>query len=91
MAAGSSKDEIAGSPFVEQLLKKGYEVIYFTDVLDEYVMQVGAGLVCLGLPDGQTLFLCLCLGERLSRASHQLNHPPQPSAKLKSASGQWVT
>ncbi len=25
---------------MEQLLKKGYEVIYFTDVLDEYVMQV---------------------------------------------------
>jgi len=37
--AGTSKDEIAASPFVEQLLKKGYEVIYFTDVLDEYVMQ----------------------------------------------------
>ena len=29
---------MAGSPFVEQLLRKGYEVIYFTDVLDEYVM-----------------------------------------------------
>lgn len=37
--AGASKDEVAASPFVEQLLRKGYEVIYFTDVLDEYVMQ----------------------------------------------------
>lgn len=37
--AGASKEEIAKSPFVEQLLRKGYEVIYFTDVLDEYVMQ----------------------------------------------------
>ncbi|KAG2435339.1 hypothetical protein HXX76_007412 [Chlamydomonas incerta] len=36
--AGTSKEEVAGSPFVEQLLRKGYEVIYFTDVLDEYVM-----------------------------------------------------
>lgn len=40
LRAGSSKEEIGKSPFVEQLLKKGYEVIYFTDVLDEYVMQV---------------------------------------------------
>ncbi|KAL6748626.1 Hsp90 protein-domain-containing protein [Haematococcus lacustris] len=37
--AGSSKEEIEKSPFLEQLLRKGYEVIYFTDVLDEYVMQ----------------------------------------------------
>ncbi len=36
--AGNSKDEVANSPFVEQLLRKGYEVIFFTDVLDEYVM-----------------------------------------------------
>ena len=36
---GQSKEEIEKSPFVERLLKKGYEVIYFTDVLDEYVMQ----------------------------------------------------
>eukprot|EP00798_Chlamydomonas_sp_ICE-L_P027680 gene27680-7322_t len=37
--AGSSKAEIEQSPFLEKLLLKGYEVIYFTDVLDEYVMQ----------------------------------------------------
>eukprot|EP00197_Chlamydomonas_leiostraca_P012972 CAMPEP_0202865410 /NCGR_PEP_ID=MMETSP1391-20130828/5942_1 /ASSEMBLY_ACC=CAM_ASM_000867 /TAXON_ID=1034604 /ORGANISM="Chlamydomonas leiostraca, Strain SAG 11-49" /LENGTH=829 /DNA_ID=CAMNT_0049545253 /DNA_START=106 /DNA_END=2595 /DNA_ORIENTATION=+ len=37
--AGATKEEIAKSPFVEQLLRKGYEVIYYTDVLDEYVMQ----------------------------------------------------
>lgn len=33
--AGASKDEVAKSPFLERLLAKGYEVIYFTDVLDE--------------------------------------------------------
>ena len=27
------------SPFSEQLLEKGYEIIYFTDPVDEYVMQ----------------------------------------------------
>ncbi len=39
MPAGQTKEDIAKSPFVERLLKKDYEVIYFTDVLDEYVMQ----------------------------------------------------
>ena len=33
--AGQSKEDIAKSPFLEKLLMKGYEVIYFTDVLDE--------------------------------------------------------
>merc|ERR1712070_1323691 len=37
--AGSSKEEIAGSPFLEKLLKKDLEVIFFTDPIDEYVMQ----------------------------------------------------
>lgn len=36
---GSSKEEVAASPFLERLTSKGYEVIYFTDVLDEYLMQ----------------------------------------------------
>eukprot|EP01026_Neomeris_dumetosa_P057149 TRINITY_DN524_c0_g1_i3.p1 TRINITY_DN524_c0_g1~~TRINITY_DN524_c0_g1_i3.p1 ORF type:complete len:809 (-),score=211.28 TRINITY_DN524_c0_g1_i3:419-2845(-) len=37
--AGQSYDEVANSPFVENLLVKGYEVIYFTDPVDEYMMQ----------------------------------------------------
>ncbi|KAK9806925.1 hypothetical protein WJX72_007685 [[Myrmecia] bisecta] len=37
--AGESKEALAKSPFLEQLLKKGYEVIYFTDSIDEYMMQ----------------------------------------------------
>ncbi|PSC75445.1 endoplasmin-like protein [Micractinium conductrix] len=36
---GGSKDEVASSPFVEALEEKGYEVLYMTDPLDEYVMQ----------------------------------------------------
>lgn len=34
--AGSSFEEVASSPFVERLLKKGYEVLYLTDPVDEY-------------------------------------------------------
>ena len=37
--AGESQEEIAKSPFLEKLVQKGYEVILFTDPIDEYVMQ----------------------------------------------------
>ncbi|VAI81297.1 unnamed protein product [Triticum turgidum subsp. durum] len=36
---GSSKEQLEKSPFLEQLTKKNYEVIYFTDPVDEYLMQ----------------------------------------------------
>lgn len=34
--AGSSKSEVMRSPFVERLLKKGYEVLYLVEAVDEY-------------------------------------------------------
>lgn len=37
--AGTSHEELATSPFVERLLKKGYEVLYLVDPIDEYCMQ----------------------------------------------------
>ncbi|XP_037539543.1 endoplasmin [Nematolebias whitei] len=37
--AGTSKKEAESSPFVERLLKKGYEVIYLTEPVDEYCIQ----------------------------------------------------
>eukprot|EP00899_Mesostigma_viride_P016157 jgi/Mesvir1/24542/Mv21880-RA.1 len=37
--AGENLEQVKGSPFVERLLKKGFEVIYFTDSIDEYTMQ----------------------------------------------------
>ncbi|KNA11816.1 hypothetical protein SOVF_131150 [Spinacia oleracea] len=36
---GTSKDQLEKSPFLERLSKKGYEVIFFTDPVDEYLMQ----------------------------------------------------
>merc|ERR1711920_1049603 len=36
--AGGSVEEVKTSPFVERLLKKGYEVIYLTEVVDEYAI-----------------------------------------------------
>jgi len=36
--AGGSEEEVKTSPFVERLLKKGYEVIYLTEAVDEYAI-----------------------------------------------------
>ncbi|XP_057766098.1 endoplasmin homolog isoform X2 [Salvia miltiorrhiza] len=36
---GTSKEQLENSPFLENLRKKGYEVIFFTDPVDEYLMQ----------------------------------------------------
>ncbi|XP_066155864.1 endoplasmin [Euwallacea fornicatus] len=36
--AGSSKDEVKKSPFAERLLRKGYEVLYLTEAVDEYAI-----------------------------------------------------
>lgn len=37
--AGSSREEAETSPFVERLLKRGYEVLYLVDPVDEYTIQ----------------------------------------------------
>jgi len=34
--AGANRKEVENSPFVERLLKKGYEVLYLTEAVDEY-------------------------------------------------------
>eukprot|EP00040_Diaphanoeca_grandis_P029945 m.176275 g.176275 ORF g.176275 m.176275 type:complete len:634 (+) comp31845_c1_seq1:210-2111(+) len=38
-AAGSSRDEVEKQPFVEKILKKGLEVLYLTEPVDEYTIQ----------------------------------------------------
>ncbi|CAI5448364.1 unnamed protein product [Caenorhabditis angaria] len=37
--AGSSRQEVETSPFVERLLENGYEVLYLTEAVDEYCFQ----------------------------------------------------
>merc|ERR1719318_1853093 len=38
--AGGSREEVEKSPFVQRLLKKGYEVLYLTEGVDEYAISV---------------------------------------------------
>ncbi|BFZ10659.1 hypothetical protein BsWGS_13698 [Bradybaena similaris] len=37
--AGTSREEVENSPFVERLLKKGYEVLFLVEPVDEYCIQ----------------------------------------------------
>jgi heat shock protein beta len=37
--SGANLEECRNSPYVEKLLARGYEVFYFTDTVDEYMMQ----------------------------------------------------
>jgi len=36
---GQNKDAMSNSPFIENLRSKGYDVLYFTDIIDEYMIQ----------------------------------------------------
>lgn len=36
---GQSKDAMSNSPFIEKIRANGYDVLYFTDAIDEYMIQ----------------------------------------------------
>ncbi|EFN65228.1 Endoplasmin [Camponotus floridanus] len=79
--AGASEDEVQKSPFVERLNKKGYEVLYLTEAVDEYAIS--------GLPefDGKKFQnvakegFSLDEGERAKERMEQLKTTFEPLTK----------
>ena len=60
---GESKDVVSTSSFVERLKKRGFEVVYMTEPIDEYVVQQlkefdGKNLVSLILPSSAHVVPC---------------------------------
>lgn len=39
LSLGESKDQVANSAFVERVRKRGFEVVYMTEPIDEYCVQ----------------------------------------------------
>uniref|UniRef100_A0A8C9WAL3 Heat shock protein 90, alpha (cytosolic), class B member 1 n=1 Tax=Scleropages formosus TaxID=113540 RepID=A0A8C9WAL3_SCLFO len=62
---GESKDQVANSAFVERVRKRGFEVLYMTEPIDEYCVQQlkefdGKTLVSVTKEDDKAKFESLC-------------------------------
>uniref|UniRef100_F7D3F9 Heat shock protein 90kDa alpha family class B member 1 n=1 Tax=Xenopus tropicalis TaxID=8364 RepID=F7D3F9_XENTR len=62
---GESKDQVANSAFVERVRKRGFEVVYMTEPIDEYCVQQlkefdGKTLVSVTKEENKTKFESLC-------------------------------
>lgn len=62
---GESRQHVANSPFIEKLKKKGYEVLYLTDPIDEYCVQQLKDF------DGKTLKCCTKEGLEIDESEEE--------------------
>lgn len=74
---GENKASVAQSPFVETLIKKGYEVIYMIDPIDEYVIQQ------LKEFDGKKLKNCTKEGLELSQTEDEKKKAEETKAEYE--------
>lgn len=75
---GESKDQVANSSFVERVKKRGFEVIYMTEPIDEYVVQQMKDY------DGKTLVSVTKEGLELPESDEEKKKHEEDKAKYES-------
>jgi len=74
---GESKIAVASSPFLEALRKRGYEVLYLTDPIDEYMVQQ------LKEYDGKKLISCTKEGLELEETEDEKKKAEEEKARFE--------
>merc|ERR1712065_49250 len=74
---GESKKQVAKSPFLEKLKKRGYEVLYMVDPIDEYAVQQ------LKEYDGKKLVCCTKEGLQLDQTEEEKASFEETKAKFE--------
>ena len=74
---GESRASVANSPFLEALRKRGYEVLYLVDPIDEYMVQQ------LKDYDGKKLKSCTKEGLDLEETEDEKKHMEEEKAKFE--------
>ena len=74
---GESKQAVAASPFLEGLKTRGYEVVYLTDPIDEYMVQQ------LKEYDGKKLVSCTKEGLELDDTEDEKKRKEEEKAKFE--------
>ena len=74
---GESRASVAASPFLEGLKKRGYEVLYFVDPIDEYMVQQ------LKEYDGKKLISCTKEGLDLDNTEDEKKKQEELKAKFE--------
>lgn len=78
ISPGESKDQVANSAFVERVRKRGFEVLYMTEPIDEYCVQQ------LKEFDGKTLVSVTKEGLELPEDEEEKKKMEEDKAKFES-------
>lgn len=78
ISLGESKDQVANSAFVERVRKRGFEVLYMTEPIDEYCVQQ------LKEFDGKTLVSVTKEGLELPEDEEEKKKMEEDKAKFES-------